>query len=109
MRYTVHRIGYWWICSVIHAPAALLKLYWPFLSANTDSHACQLGCDDIVSKPLVALSVGAISALSQGQKSESASGEARGGGGLGAEPSYFLEANFATADSNAAILRAISP
>jgi bifunctional non-homologous end joining protein LigD len=46
--------------------------------------ACKLGCEGIVSKRLGSpYRFGAISALGQDQKSESASGEARGGRRLG--------------------------
>jgi ATP-dependent DNA ligase len=47
--------------------------------------ACQLGCEGIVSKRLGSIyRRGPLTALGKGQKSESASGHTRSGGGLGA-------------------------
>src|SRR5262249_18199501 len=47
--------------------------------------ACQLGCEGIVSKRLGSpYRPGPVASLAEGQKSESASGEARGRGRLGA-------------------------
>ena len=48
------------------------------------NEAWKLGCEGIVSKRIgLTVSVRALTALDQGQKPESASGEARGGGELG--------------------------
>ena len=46
--------------------------------------ACRLGCEGIVSKRLGSISSGSLSSLAESQKPECISGEARGGGGLGA-------------------------
>ena len=58
--------------------------------ATVFREACKLGCEEIVSKPpRLNLSPRSVATLDQGQKSERASGEARGGGPAPAEPNQF--------------------